>query len=99
TQPTGAGLTLVGAGSTFVNPFFSLAFDAYHRAHPDVTVNYQSIGSGGGIQQFTAQTVDFGATDVPMSGKELVAVHDGAAAVLQMPVAIGGVPIADNVPG
>ena len=98
-QPAVAGLTIIGAGSTFVYPFFSRAFDAYHQAHPDVTVNYQSIGSGGGIQQFTAQTVDFGATDVPMSGKELAAVHGGPAAVLQIPVAIGGVAIAYNVPG
>ena len=97
--PSGVAVTLVGAGSTFVNPFFSSAFDAYHSVDPNVSVNYQSIGSGGGIQQFTAQTVDFGATDVPMNAKELAAVHGGAAAVLQIPVALGGVAIAYNVPG
>jgi|SRR5579863_6752545 len=98
TQP-GAAVGLLGAGSTFVNPFFSRAFDAYHAVDPTVSINYQSIGSGGGIQQFTAQTVDFGATDVPMNAKELAAVHGGASAVLQIPVALAGVAIAYNVPG
>ena len=92
-------MTLAGAGSTFVNPFFSRAFDAYRSVAPTVSVNYQSIGSGGGIQQFTAQTVDFGATDVPMNAKELAAVHGGPAAVLQIPVALGGVAIVYDVPG
>lgn len=94
----GAG-TLVGAGSTFVYPFFSRAFDEYQRETPGVTINYQSIGSGGGIQQFTTHTVDFGATDVPMNAKELAAVQGGAGAVIQLPVALGGVAIAYDVPG
>ena len=96
---SGAAVALLGAGSTFVNPFFSRAFDAYRAVDANVSINYQSIGSGGGIEQFTAQTVDFGATDVPMNAKELAAVHGGAAAVLQIPVALGGVAIAYNVPG
>lgn len=100
TTPKGAGATvIVGAGSTFDNPFFASAFYAYNRRHPEVTVNYQSIGSGGGIQQFTARTVDFGATDVPMNAKELSAVEGGARSVVQLPVTLGGVAIAYNLPG
>lgn len=94
-----ADTQIVGAGSTFDNPFFSRAFFQYKSDHPDVTVNYQSIGSGGGIQQFTAHTVDFGATDVPMNAKELAAVQGGPAGVVQIPVALGGVAIAYDVPG
>jgi phosphate transport system substrate-binding protein len=97
--PAAAGaITLVGAGSTFDYPFFSRAFYEYHKIEPSVSINYQSIGSGGGIQQFTRKTVDFGATDVPMSAKELAAVDGGATAVLQIPVALGGVAIAYNLP-
>ena len=67
TLPAVAATQLTGAGSTFDYPFFSKAFYIYSQQNPDVTVNYQSIGSGGGIQQFTAKTIDFGATDVPMN--------------------------------
>ena len=95
----GSSETLVGAGSTFVYPFFSRAFDAYQKANPGVTINYQSIGSGGGIQQFTAHTVDFGATDVPMSAKDLSAVQGGRNSIVEIPVALGGVAIAYDVPG
>jgi len=95
----GSSMTLVGAGSTFVYPFFSRAFDAYQKANPGVTINYQSIGSGGGIQQFTAHTVDFGATDVPMSAKDLSAVQGGLKSIVEFPVALGGVAIAYDVPG
>ncbi len=62
--PAGA---LTGAGSTFDQPFFTKAFYAYNQQNSGVTVNYASIGSGGGIQQFQATTVNFGASDVPMS--------------------------------
>ncbi len=80
-------------------PFFSRAFDAYRAITPGVTVNYQSIGSGGGISQFSAQTVDFGATDVPMSGNELAGVPGGPSNVLQIPVALGGIAVVYDVPG
>lgn len=90
---------LVGAGSTFDYPLFSRAFYEYSRLHPNVTVNYQSIGSGGGIQQFTKKTVDFGATDVPMGPKEFAAISGGTGAVVQIPVTLGGVVVAYNVPG
>jgi len=89
---------LVGAGSTFDYPFFSRAFFEYSKTHPAVAVNYQSIGSGGGIRQFTAGTVDFGATDVPMSAKDLAAVPKGRA-VIQIPVTLGGVAVAYDIPG
>jgi phosphate transport system substrate-binding protein len=95
----GSSLTLVGAGSTFVYPFFSRAFDAYQKVDPGVTINYQSIGSGGGIQQFIAQTVDFGATDVPMNAKDLSAVQGGRNSIVEFPVALGGIAIAYDVPG
>jgi phosphate transport system substrate-binding protein len=94
--PAIAGTQLTGAGSTFDYPFFSKAFYTYSQKHPDVTVNYQPIGSGGGIAQFTAKTVDFGATDVPMNAGEL---SRAGAGVIQIPVALGGESIVYNLPG
>lgn len=98
TLPAAAATQLTGAGSSFDYPFFSKAFYAYNQKHGDVTVNYQSIGSGGGIQQFTAKNVDFGATDVPMNAEELTRAG-GSAGVLQVPVTLGGAAVAYNVPG
>lgn len=100
-QGTGSGseASLTGAGSSFVNPFFSRAFPEYTRMHPRVTLNYQPIGSGGGIQQFTAQTVDFGASDVPMNQKELTAATQANGQVVQIPVALGAVAVVYNLPG
>jgi len=94
-----ADTQIVGAGSTFDNPFFSRAFYQYKNDHPDVTVNYQSIGSGGGIQQFTARTVDFGASDVPLNPTEMKAAKDANGPVVEFPVTLGGVAIAYNVSG
>jgi phosphate transport system substrate-binding protein len=91
-----AATQIVGAGSSFDYPLFSKAFYVYSQSHPGVTVNYQSIGSGGGIQQFSAGTVDFGATDVPMNAKELARAKG---TVLQVPVTLGGAGIAYNLPG
>lgn len=93
--PALAATQLTGAGSTFVYPFFSKAFYEYSQQNKDVTVNYQSIGSGGGIQQFTAKTVDFGASDVPMTSEEVKRAGGG---VLQVPVALGGEAITYNLP-
>ena len=93
--PAAAATQLTGAGSSFDYPFFSKAFYIYNEKHPDVTVNYQSIGSGGGIQQFTARNVDFGATDVPMNSSELARAGQP---VLQIPVTLGGAAIAYNLP-
>src|SRR5881296_1537342 len=71
---TGQGsrtITINGAGATFPNPVYSKWFSDYNKLHPDVQINYQSIGSGGGIKQITEKTVDFGASDAPMSEDEL----------------------------
>jgi phosphate transport system substrate-binding protein len=91
-----AATELTGAGATFPYPFYSKAFYAYSQNHPDVTVNYQSIGSGGGIQQFISKTVDFGASDVPMNEAELQRAGDP---VVQIPTTLGGEAICYNLPG
>ncbi len=97
--PTDVGSgTLNGAGSTFVQPFFQKAFYQYQQDHSSVTINYQGVGSGAGIQQFTAGTVDFGATDVPMSSSEIGAAG-GASTLVQIPDALGAVAMAYNLPG
>jgi phosphate transport system substrate-binding protein len=88
---------LTGAGSTFDQPFFTRAFFHYNQLNPNVTVTYASIGSGGGIAQFQAQTVDFGATDVPMSATDISKAKGGA--VEQVPVTLGGVAISYNLSG
>ena len=62
---------LTGAGATFPAPIYTKWFDEYHKAHPEVQINYQPIGSGGGIRQVTEGTVDFGATDGPMNDTQL----------------------------
>ncbi|MDQ2663038.1 MAG: phosphate ABC transporter substrate-binding protein PstS, partial [Candidatus Eremiobacteraeota bacterium] len=96
TAPAVAATQLTGAGSSFVYPFFSKAFYEYGKMHGDVTVNYQSIGSGGGIQQFTDKNVDFGASDVPMNADEL---KRTGAEVIQIPDALGGESIVYNLAG
>jgi phosphate transport system substrate-binding protein len=92
--------TLNGAGATFPYPIYSKWFSDYHKIHPDVQINYQSIGSGGGIQQVTAATVDFGASDMPMTDGQL---KDAEAKlktkVLNIPTVLGAVVPAYNVPG
>src|SRR5689334_5135700 len=85
-----------GAGATFPYPIYSKWFDEYHRLNPQVRVNYQSIGSGGGIRQFTEKTIDFGASDCPMDNKEISKVDGG---VIQIPTVLGGVVPAFNVKG
>lgn len=91
-------LTLNGAGSSFDNPLFSAAFAAYTKDNPDVRVNYQSVGSGAGIKQLTENTVDFGATDAPMTDEQLTAAG-GADAVVHVPVTLGAVALTYNLPG
>src|SRR5262245_10642268 len=90
-------MTLNGAGSSFDNPLFSKAFSEYTKAYPEVQVNYQSVGSGAGIQQLTQKTVDFGATDAPMTDEQMQAAG-GADAVDHVPVTLGAVAITYNVP-
>ena len=74
-----AAQSLTGAGATFPNPIYTKWFDAYNQK-TGVQINYQSIGSGGGIRQFTEGTVDFGATDAPMSEAQIAAVERQCAA-------------------
>ena len=91
-----ADVSLTGAGATFPYPIYSKWFDEYRKVKPDVKINYQSIGSGGGIRQFTAKTVDFGATDGPMTEKQIFAV-DGKP--IHIPTVLGAVVPIFNVPG
>ena len=77
-----------GAGATFPNPLYSKWFDEYGKAHSDVRINYQSIGSGGGIKQLSAQTVFFGASDMPMTDQQLKA---APGPILHFPTVLGGV--------
>ena len=86
--------SLTGAGATFPNPIYTKWFDAYNKA-TGVQINYQSIGSGGGIRQFTEGTVDFGATDGPMSPAQIDAVKGN---VLHVPTVIGAVVLTYNLP-
>jgi phosphate transport system substrate-binding protein len=89
--------TLTGAGSTFDQPFFTKAFYEFNQKIPGITVNYASIGSGGGIAQFQAKTVNFGASDVPMSPADIAKATGGQ--VLQVPIDLGGEAISYNLPG
>ncbi len=88
--------TLNGAGATFPYPIYSKWFDAYRSVKPDLQINYQSIGSGGGIRQVTEKTVDFGATDGPMTNQQQFKV-DGK--ILHIPTVIGAVVPAYNLKG
>jgi phosphate transport system substrate-binding protein len=89
--------SITGAGSTFVNPLMSKWSKEYHTLHPGIQVNYQSIGSGGGRQQFIAKTVAFGASDAPLTEEQL-AQAGGADAVVHIPVTQGAVVVAYNLP-
>ncbi len=91
--PAGAQ-SLTGAGATFPNPIYTKWFDAYHKK-TGVQINYQSIGSGGGIRQFTEETVDFGATDGPMNESQITAVNG---TVLHLPTVLGAVVVTYNLP-
>jgi phosphate transport system substrate-binding protein len=91
--------SLNGAGSTFVNPILTKWAFEYHTAHPGVTINYQSIGSGGGIRQITAGTVDFGATDGPMTDQQLADAKKAGRDLLHIPTVLGAVVPIYNLPG
>lgn len=88
--------TLTGAGATFPYPIYSKWFSEYHKIHSDVQINYQSIGSGGGIRQVTAGTVDFGASDMPMTDKQL---QESKTKILNIPTVLGADVPAYNLPG
>jgi phosphate transport system substrate-binding protein len=84
------------AGATFPYPIYSKWFDEYHKAHPNVQINYQSIGSGGGIRQLLDKTVDFGASDGPMSDEQL---KQAGFKILHFPTVLGGAVPSYNIPG
>ncbi|MDQ3224048.1 MAG: phosphate ABC transporter substrate-binding protein PstS, partial [Gemmatimonadota bacterium] len=88
------GTLLTGAGATFPAPLYSKWFDAYAKA-TGVRINYQSIGSGGGIRQFIEGTVDFGATDGPMTDEQIAAVKGN---VIHLPTVLGAVSVTYNLP-
>jgi phosphate transport system substrate-binding protein len=87
---------LTGAGATFPYPIYSKWFSEYSAAHPGVEINYQSIGSGGGIRQVTAGLVDFGASDGPMTDEQLAA---SKVKLIHIPTVLGAVVPIFNVPG
>lgn len=94
-QSTGSHV-INGAGATFPYPIYSKWFDEYSKSHPDVRVNYQSIGSGGGIKQLTAKTVFFGATDGPMTDEQL---KSAPGPILHFPTVAGAVVPIYNISG
>ncbi len=87
-------IPLLGAGSTFVNPVMTRWVQGFSQAHPNVQINYQSIGSGGGIQQVKAGTVDFGATDAPLTDAQMAEMKP----LIQFPETAGPVCITYNLP-
>jgi phosphate transport system substrate-binding protein len=87
---------LTGAGATFPNPIYSKWFSEYSAAHPGVEINYQSIGSGGGIKQVTAGLVDFGAADVPMNDDQIAS---SKVKIVHLPTVMGAVVPIFNVTG
>src|SRR5262252_3364390 len=89
---------LTGAGATFPGPFYLKAFADYSAKYPQVTVNYQAVGSGAGIQQFIKKTVDFGASDVPMGDKDITTAG-GPDTLTQIPTTLGVVSIPFNISG
>ena len=95
-QTNAAPINVTGAGSTFDYPVFTKWKEAYKQVDPDVEINYQSIGSGGGIKNLTSQTVDFGASDAPMTDTNMAA---APGKILHIPIVAGGVAIIYNLPG
>ena len=93
---TAQTIRINGAGATFPNPIYSKWFDEYHKLHPNVEINYQSIGSGGGIRQITNQTVFFGASDGPMTNEQLTA---APGRILHFPTVLGADVPVYNIPG
>ena len=95
TAASAQGLLINGAGATFPAPLYQKWFSEYNKLNPNIKFNYQPIGSGGGIQQFTAGTVDFGASDAPMKDDQIAKAPD----VVHIPTVLGAVVVVYNVPG
>src|SRR5438270_8124376 len=93
-------LSINGAGATFPYPMYSKWFDEYHKKNSNIQINYQSIGSGGGIKQVTEGTVDFGASDSPMNDEQLKGFKDKHGfEILHFPTVLGADVLTYNVPG
>src|SRR2546425_12326991 len=90
----GDKMLITGAGATFPFPLYSKWFSDYNKLHPEVQINYQSIGSGGGIKQITEKTADFGATDAPMTDEE----RARAPGIPHIPTVLGAVVRAYSLP-
>lgn len=88
--------TIHGAGATFPYPLYTKWFSLYNKANPEVEINYQSIGSGGGIRLLLEKQVDFAASDVPMTDKQLAKAKEP---LLHIPMALGAVVLSYNIPG
>ncbi len=95
-MPAPAQLLINGAGATFPYPIYAKWFDEYRKVNPQAQINYQSIGSGGGIRQLQAGTVDFGASDSPMTDEQM---SQANGKVLHFPTVLGAVVTTYNVPG
>ncbi len=95
-QPAPAQTLINGAGATFPYPIYSKWFDAYTKVDPEVRFNYQSIGSGGGIKQISSRTVDFGASDGPMTDEQL---KQAPAELFHIPTVLGADVTTYNLPG
>jgi phosphate transport system substrate-binding protein len=96
TPPAPENIALTGAGATFPFPLYSKWMSQYHTLHPTVQINYQSIGSGGGIRQISARTVDFGASDSPMTADEI---QKAPAKLHHIPMTLGAVAVTYNLEG
>jgi len=94
--PAFSAETINGAGATFPNPIYQKWFGEFKQAHPDVEINYQSLGSGAGIRQLTEGTVDFGASDAPMTDEQIKGLK---APALHFPTVLGADVVTYNVPG
>jgi phosphate transport system substrate-binding protein len=100
-SPTGSGggfngVALTGAGATFPAPIYAQWFKDFQKVESGAKINYQAIGSGGGVTQLTQRTVDFGASDAPLKNAEAAALATGADSFLEIPMVLGGVVIAYN---
>src|SRR6201988_4432765 len=89
-------VSLTGAGATFPNPLYQKWLSEYAKLHPNVKIDYQSIGSGGGIKQLKEQTVDFGASDAPMKDEDL---KSAPGEIVHIPTVLGAVVITYNLAG
>ncbi len=93
---SGKSVSLTGAGASFPSPLYQTWFSKYNKENPNIQVTYQSVGSGAGVEQFTQQTVDFGASDVAMKDEEIAAIDRG---VVLLPMTAGSIVLAYNLPG